>query len=219
MQYFQETLRNTQEEFRREFSAIKSTIDLSRNNRSDSVPPVTRSTSSQNNSFSNAPSAYISVKLKDWKVSYNGEGSVSDFLFKLDTLSQRSQCPQDYVLANFHLFLSNKAETWYWDYIKQNPNDNYISLKEALLKEFDTLETDQEILLKISTRRQYSKETYDDFHSSITRLNLRLRNPMSFISLIEIIKKNVNPEIKVLLFISDPKDLGELRLLARKASS
>ena len=40
---------------------------------------------------------------------------------------------------------------------------------------------------------------------------------MSFISLIEIIKKNVNPEIKVLLFISDPKDLGELRLLARKA--
>ena len=40
---------------------------------------------------------------------------------------------------------------------------------------------------------------------------------MSDLSLIEIIKKNVNPELKVMLFISDPKDLGELRLLARKA--
>ena len=68
----------------------------------------------------------------DWKVSYSGEGSVADFLFKLDTLSQRSQCPQDYVLSNFHIFLTNKAETWYWDYIRQNPlNEVAQCLKSA----------------------------------------------------------------------------------------
>ena len=51
MQYFQETLRSTQEEFRRMFSAIKYTIGLPRNDRPTSVPPgnVGQAASSQHN--------------------------------------------------------------------------------------------------------------------------------------------------------------------------
>lgn len=218
MSYLQEAMRTTRDEFRRELSAIRETLGQPRNDRSSPVAGSLndRQPNSQVNSFSNASSTF-SVKLKDWKVVYNGEGNVNDFLFKIDTLTERSQCPLDHLMANFHMFLSQKAEIWYWMFIKQNPRVTYPILKTALIKEFGTLETENEILLKISTRRQLSKENYDDFHSSIVQMNLKLRTPMSDISLIEIIKKNVNPELRIMLFISDPKDLGELRLLARKA--
>lgn len=216
MAYFQEVIRTTQDNFRSEFNALRESVGLAQNDRWNSATKGIRTPGSQVNSFSNV-SSNSHFKLKDWKISYNGEGDVNDFLFKIDTLTERSQCPHDHLMSNFHLFLTGKAETFYSDFIRLNQRANYATLREALSKEFDKLESDHEILLKISTRRQLPKERYDDFHSYIVHLNLRLSNPMSDASLIEIIKKNVHADLKVMLFISDFKDLNKLRDLARKA--
>lgn len=222
MHHFQETMRRTQEEFRQEFVALRESISQSRETRENGAPLGPVNTQGQtsglpSNAFSCGPTAVHYTKLKDWKVSFSGEGSVSDFLFKVEVLRRRSQYSSEYIMSNFPIFLTDKADTWYWAYIKRNPEATYEDLKTALNEEFGTLETDSEILLKISTRKQLAKENYDDFHSFIVNLNLRLRSPMDDASLIEIIKKNVNPDLKVMLFISNPRDLAELRLLARKA--
>lgn len=156
-------------------------------------------------------------KLKDCNVSFSGEGSVSEFLFKLDTLIARSKCPMDHLLANFQMFLTNKSEPGYWTYTIQNPTATYTQLKTALTKQFGYLESDNEIRVRISTRKQHLKESYDDSHTNIIRKNERVRDPILEGSLVEIIRSNVNHDIKVMLFGLVTRNLDELRDLARNA--
>lgn len=157
-----------------------------------------------------------SVRVKEWKISYDGTSPVSDFLFKIETLCERTNCSYDQLMASFHVLLSGKAENWFWLFTKQNRNASYPELKFALTKEFGSLESDHDIILKISSRKQTLKESYDDFHSSVITMNSRLTDPMAERSLIEIMKRNVNANLKVLLFNSQPRTLNDLRDMARK---
>lgn len=55
------------------------------------------------------------VDIEKWKISFNGTGNVSDFLFKIETLQVRSYCSDEHLMNNFQILLTGKAETWYWD--------------------------------------------------------------------------------------------------------
>lgn len=213
----QQSMAASQNEFMREIRSLRDSISQPRPGTSSSFVGEEGNSGNRPQSVPNSIFETSTPKLKDWNVSYSGDGNVSDFLFKIDTLRERSQCPTEYLMDGFQTFLTDRAETWYWMYIKQYPRATYSQLKTALTREFGTLESDHEVILRISTRRQHSKESYDDFHSTIVQMNQRLRSPMSDIALIEIIKKNVNPDLKIMLFISEPRDLGGLRDLARKA--
>ncbi|XP_075145831.1 uncharacterized protein LOC142220532 [Haematobia irritans] len=210
MAYIQQALAASRLEIAQEMRSLRDSISQPVQN-AGSGPPSPSNSNQLQNFVLNSPR----INLKDWNVTFNGEGNVSDFIFKIDVLTQRTQCPLDYLLNNFQIFLTGKAETWYWLYMRQYPQTTYSQLKSALTSEFGNLENDNEIRIRISTRKQHLKETYDDFHSIIIQMNSRLRNPMDDASLIEIIKKNVLPELKVMLVIVNPKSLGELRDLAR----
>ncbi|XP_075160303.1 uncharacterized protein LOC142233307 [Haematobia irritans] len=208
----QQSLSNTQAEIR----SIRDTISQQRDNQfSSSSIDNGRSPSNQMSTSSSVP--HQAIKLKDWNVSFSGEGSVSDFIFKIDTLSKRSHCSVDYLMDNFQIFLTNKAETWYWRYIRQHPRSTFDQLKNALNKEFGSLESDNEVKLRISTRRQHNKESYDDYHTAIMQMNQRLRCPLSDSTLIEIMRENVNSELRLMLFGLDFGDVDELREIARRA--
>lgn len=217
----QRTIIPSQDEFRREITSIKGTIDTMcinsnqhilnsehRNDRSD----ILNNSMNNNNYMANLP-----VHFKEWKVIFDGVGSVSDFLFKLDTLCIRNKCSHQQLMDNFHIFLTGRAETWYWFFIKQNPSASYPFLKFSITKEFGTLEKDHDIVIKISLKKQSPRESYDEFHSSIVAMNSRLGNPMSDIQLIDILKKNLNPGMKYILFNSNQTNLEDFREAARKA--
>lgn len=142
---------------------------------------------------------------------------ISEFIFKVETLCSRTKCTDEHLLSNFHVLLEGKAERWYWLFTRQNRNVTYPLLRHALTKEFGHLESDHDILLKMSNRKQQLKESYVDFHSTIVSMNLRLQNPLPDITLIDIIKKNLNPNLRFLLFNADSKDLNLFRDTARKA--
>lgn len=101
--------------------------------------------------------------------------------------------------------------------MRQNREVSYPILKFALTKEFGYLESEHDIILKISLRKQQYKESYDDFHSSIISMNLRLQSPLPDYTLLDIIKRNIQPNLRFLLFSSDSKSLNDFRDLARKA--
>ncbi|KAI8116061.1 hypothetical protein CVS40_11803 [Lucilia cuprina] len=235
----QQTIQTTKEEFMKELATVRENISQigSRNNSLDhNISSANRANGSTptrhqipqsafSNVFhmnsSNAPDASSTldnnVRLEKWKITYDGNSSVSDFIFKVETLTARSRCSENHLLYNFHVLLEGKAEKWYWLYTKQNSNVSYVSLRQAIIKEFGHLESDHDILLKITTRKQQMKESYDDFHTNIISMNARLRNPMSELTLIDIMKKNLSPNLKFLLFNSSPKSLDDLREIARNA--
>lgn len=157
--------------------------------------------------------------MSNWKITYDGNSSVSDFLFKIKTLSARSRCTEDHLLSNFHVLLKGKAERWYWRYSKQTRNITFESLCNAITKEFGHLESDHDIVLKMTLRKQHYKESYDDFHTEMVSMNSRLRNPMPEQTLIDITKRNLSPNLKFLLFNSETRSLDDLRDTARKAEN
>ncbi|KAI8126494.1 hypothetical protein CVS40_3303 [Lucilia cuprina] len=226
----EQTMRNTREEFRRELSSIKDIISQigSVNQPTTSRPnfqqnfssyntPISNSNRSSNNQADSYQTSDSNVKLEKWKISFDGLGSVSDFLFKVETLSSRSKCSDEHLLSNFHVLLEGKAESWYWLFTKQNKNITYPLLRHAITKEFGHLESDHDILLKMSLRKQQYKESYDDFHCTIVSMNLRLQNPLPDVTLIDILKKNLNPNLRFLLFNAETRDINHFRDTARKA--
>lgn len=63
----------------------------------------------------------------------------------------------------------------------------------------------------MNSRKQTPRESYDDFHSAILAMNSRMN------SLVNIIRKNVIPELQVMLFNSETNDLHTLRDVASNA--
>lgn len=224
----EQTMHNTREEFRRELSTIRDSISQIGNasNGGSQGHPINQ----LQNVYSNAPNYNLNrspevntavsdshIKLEKWKISYDGTGSVSDFLFKVETLSSRSRCSNEHLLSNFHVLLAGKAEQWYWLFMKQNRDITYPIIKYALTKEFGFLESEHDILLKISLRKQQHKESYDDLHTILISMNSRMRSPLPDSALIDIIKRNLQPSLRFLLFSSESKTLNEFRDIARKA--
>ncbi|XP_046806055.1 uncharacterized protein LOC124419698 [Lucilia cuprina] len=228
MALMEQTMLNTREEFRRELNAIRDSISQIGGTNTSNRPPEfipfipnintpSVNTNQTGPSLGNYSVNENNVKLEKWKISFDGTGSVSDFLFKVETLANRSKCSDEHLMSNFHILLDGKAEQWYWLFTKQNRNVTYPLLRHALTKEFGHIESDHEVILKISLRKQSFKECYDDFHSSIVSMNLRFQNPLPDPTLIDIIKRNLNPNLRFLLFNSDSRDLNEFRDKARKA--
>lgn len=180
MALMEQSMRQTRAEIRRELSSVRE------NN-------TNRSFNSQATQDLNEGS---NIKLEKWKISYNGTGSVSDFLFKVETLCSRTRCSNEHLLSNFHVLLEGRAETWYWFFMRKNPNATFSGLRHAIIKEFGLLETDHDIIFRMHSRRQQLKETYDSLHTAIVSMNLRLENPLPDHKIIDILKKNSNERLK-----------------------
>lgn len=219
----QQTISLAHEEFRSEIASLRATISSLSQNTNSNIGglPSSENSHRQNPLDNTAPPLATNdrnkIDVEKWKVNYNGTGNVADFLFKVDTLRNRTKCSDEHLLANFQIFLSGKAEVWYWEFIKQNDDPSYAFLKYSISQEFGLSETDDDILLKIRTRKQQQKESYDDFHSAVVSMNARLREPLSDNRLMAIIKSNVNTNLKLMLFNVEPRSLQSLRERARGA--
>ncbi|XP_055908542.1 uncharacterized protein LOC129943258 [Eupeodes corollae] len=176
--------------------------------------PVSHQTSTSQPSIINT-----NCKVEKWKISFDGTENVYDFWFKVETLKERSQSSWDHVLANFHVLLKGKAESWYWFFLKKNPTVSHDSLKYAIIKEFSKTENEYEKMLRMVSRRQGFKETFDDFYTEILRLNARLKEPLSDTKLIDLIKKNSKDNLGTLLFPYQLTCLEQMRDVARQGEA
>lgn len=221
---FRRTVGSYQQEMRSELNAMKQTLSGVIAHQETSTcpsPPFSNPVTDQSSNFrpnnNEHNTTNIHVDLEKWKLHFDGSDSVSEFLFKVDTLRERSRCSETHLMANFHVFLSGKADSWFWRFVKQHPESSFSNLKQSLKNEFGSLETDHEVLLRISSRKQQAKESYDDFHDKIVAMNCRMKEPIADMTLIDILKRNVNGNLKIMLFNTNPKNLHDLRDLARNA--
>lgn len=218
------SIRETQSTFATDLSSLRATIS-NLTQQSESAPNRPAPTADFNHNFSNLPQHSNSthapgvrrekIDLEKWKVHFDGTGSVTDFLFKIDTLIDRTRCTFEQLEANFQIFLGGKAEQWYWKFVKSNNDPPYSLIKRGILKEFATFESDDDLLMQINSRKQNRKENYEDFHSAILALNSKMTESLSENRLVRILRKNVIPELKLMLVNSDAKDLHTLREVAK----
>lgn len=154
-----------------------------------------------------------------WNIKFTGNPggiSVSDFIFRIETLRERQNLSWSHICNNFHLLLSEKADEWYWLYLGRNGSASWTDLKSAIIREFKHRDSDFEILKSIMDYKQ-TNESFDEFFFKIIKMNGQMDQPLVDSKLLEILKGNLNFRLWQLTFSARVQTLDELRDYCRNA--
>ena len=155
--------------------------------------------------------------LQSWNIKFDGSDSglsVEEFIYRIKSLTN------DYLNNDFHLLckhlhilLNGKAREWYWRYRKQVPNLNWTNLCSELRYQYKDFKTASDIKQQIRTRKQREGETFQSFYDDIVRMSDRLSAPLEEEELIEIVTRNLLPEIRKELLYVNVMSINQLRKL------
>lgn len=160
----------------------------------------------------------ISQIISNWKVRFNGKTalSVEDFIYRTEALTHQT------LEGNFELlsrYVSNlfdgSASDWFWRYHKSVPGIRWQELCFALREQFNDDRTDLHIRAAIDRRKQKIGEPFDEFHEAIVSLADKLSSPLRELSLLQILRNNLLPEIQHELLYERIERVAQLRHLVR----
>lgn len=124
-------------------------------------------------------------------------------MFRVETLQKKHNIPIDDLYANFHLLLGGPAQEWYWLYMEENADsetNHFSKFRLAFLDQFRRADCDEEIRSAMNERKQGQNETFDEFYAVIKGMSFTMKNKIPEQSLVNIIRRNLKPRIKNLIF-------------------
>lgn len=92
--------------------------------------------------------------------------------------------------------MAGKARDWYWRYHKQVNVINWDEFCEAIRFQYRDFKSSFDIRDELRNRKQKQNESFDKFYEAISAIMDRLPTPLSELELIEIITRNLKPEIR-----------------------
>lgn len=158
---------------------------------------------------------YIKCEMDRWPIKFSG-GNGLKFWKKIDKL-QRSYDYEDYIVFKyFHLLLEGHAMEWYWQFSDEYPNSNLNHLKAEFLRVFKPTETDMSLISTMYTRKQ-GRDSFDKFYNDIVEKNFSLKEPLSDEQIIEILRTNMDDEVRQRIFTFETRDRIKFYHKAKKA--
>lgn len=143
-------------------------------------------------------------EMDKWPIKFNGIG-VQKFLKKLNRL-QKSYDYDDITVAKyFHLLVEGRAANWFWLYCDENEDIDLGHMKIELAKAFRSEETDMTLLTRMYERKQ-NNDSFDTFFYDLLDINFSMKNPLSDIQVIEIMRANMDDEVRQRIFTYETKD-------------
>lgn len=163
-----------------------------------------------------------------WKLSFDGKLErtsagdrsrsldVVDFIFRLEMLAKRDNYPIVRLPLIISNFLTDSAEDWYWDYIRNNRDINWADMQEDMIARFTSHETEREIRRAIERRTQKPRESFNDFSIDLQMMNNRLRNRFPELELLEILRENMNPALQSATLTQRICSIEDLRVICQR---
>lgn len=158
--------------------------------------------------------------ITNWKLRFTGaiDGMpVENFIYRVEALTNQTLggC-FDTVCRHASLLFDSKASDWFWRYHKSVSEIRWPSLCEALRRQYKDTRTDVDYREKIRDRKQKANESFDSFYDSIVQLTDRLNQPIPESTLVEIIRRNLLPEIQYEILNIQVFSIAHLRDICRK---
>lgn len=171
----------------------------------------------QNYNLSNMSVNSGKVKLYEWGFKYDGSDklTVEDFLCRVQMAQQSSPYTWDQVYNYFHQILEGTLVNWYWQYRKKNVRGNYTMMKDRLLEEYGSKDTDIDVWKSMMKRTQRVGETFMNFYRDMDDLHSRLSVRKSDKEMIDLLKCNVRDELALALAPFKTNSLSEFKNLCR----
>lgn len=155
-----------------------------------------------------------------WNLSFDGteNSNVHDFIFRLEQMARDDEFPESGLMRVLHMFLTKKAEDWYWIFKMDQPNASWKQLKTSMMSYFSSFDSEEEIREQILRRHQTSKESFSDYALSVQKLNARLQQRLSEKEILYRLSQNMLPALKNVTLAATGfiKTVEELRVLCQR---
>lgn len=169
------------------------------------------------NSISSAKSTTI---IQNWNTHFDGSSKglrCEEFIYRIQCLT-RENFDGDFeeVERNLHILLTGKARDWFWKYHKSQEVIEWNSFCAALRYEYKDYRTSFDIREELHNRKQKPNETFESFYDAINKILDLLTIPLHESEVIEIMSRNLRPEIRHELLYVEINSLAALKKLCLK---
>lgn len=159
----------------------------------------------------------VTTIIQNWHLKFDGSPTgltVDEFLYRVRTLTE-DNFNSDFSLLckNLNILLSGKAREWYWRYRKNANPVVWEDFCDAIKFQYRDFKTSFDIREEIRNRKQKVGESFDSFLEAVTSIHDRLPTQMSELELIEILTRNLRPEIRQDLLYIPVNSITHLRKL------
>lgn len=178
---------------------------------------LTANTFNFNSSNMNADK--ITSIIHNWNLKFDGSANglnIDEFLYRVKTLT-RETFNDDFsvICKNLNTLLTGKAREWYWWYHKLVPVIVWEDFCKAIRAQYKDMKSSFDLREEIRNRKQKPGESYDNFFDALSIIADRLPRPMVEEEFIEIIARNLRPEIRQDLLYVPIRSLSHLRKLVQ----
>lgn len=142
----------------------------------------------------------ITSIIQNWNLKFDGSAnglSVDEFLYRIRSLTAEN-FNNDFsiICRNLHILLSGKARDWYWRFHKQVDNIEWSEFCAAIKYQYKDFKTNFDLREDLRNRKMKAGETFDTFFEAISAIIDRLDSQIAESELIEILTKNLRPDIR-----------------------
>lgn len=186
-------------------------------NASRSGPHTSNNSSSSD--LTSRPDKVLHI-ISNWRIKFSGSLnsiSVENFIYRIEALtSQTLQGDFDLLCRNASSLFEGKAADWFWRYHRSVDSVCWNSLCKAMRQQYSDSRSDVDIRELIRDRKQKQGESFDNFYESVVELTDILKEPLSGSLLVEILRRNLLPEIQHEILNLKISSLQELRDVCRR---
>lgn len=153
-----------------------------------------------NSQIGNMPTDKITSIIQHWNLKFDGSSTglnVEEFLYRLTALTRDNfQGDFSVICKHMQLLLTGNALRWFWRYHRQVQSIQWDHFCDAMRCQYKEFKSSFDIREELRNRKQKPNESFDNFFDSALAITDRLPTPMSDAELVEIIARNLRPEIR-----------------------
>lgn len=149
-----------------------------------------------------------------WPLKFSGSPKdmfVDEFLFRVETLARLAGLRQESLTLGLHQLLSGVASSWYWVYLRNEPDATWAETKVALTSAFQSNVSDAAIRRTMMDRLQRQGERFAEFCIAMQEMEVRLNVRMGAHELLEVLQRNMLPSLQDRLLFVTVNSLRELQ--------
>lgn len=157
--------------------------------------------------------------IQSWNVKFDGSTNgltVEEFLYRIKSLTaEHFNSNFDLICKNLNILLTNKAHEWFWRYHKQVEYIEWNSFCVALKAQYKDLKSKYDKKEEIRNRKMKPGESFEAFYDSICYLMDRMDQTIEEDELVEILVRNLRPDIRHELLYVPILSVAHLRRLVQ----
>lgn len=154
------------------------------------------------------------IPVQQWKISYNGENNLNDFLSQIEMFRQMEDTSEEELLTTVGYLFTGRASKWLR--VNYNRYRTWESFKRALRDEFLPIHSDFNIINDLDRRYQQKNESFSEYLSGMQLLFSYMSDPPSTQHQLYYIRKNMSPAYAMAIASQSFETIEQLAVICKR---